>query len=148
MNMICLLLSTTKGRSITDIILIMPDSTTRWSWSSGSTYDYCWHWFLFGSGTALTTTSKSDVGFLVKMRSSCWSTNKSPFRVTHSSFGACLNSAAYMCFYVKRLLDYKPVTTPSYVLMRETEAAREKELEKEKELARMKELEDDLLSTV
>ena len=72
----------------------------------------------------------------------------SPFRVTHSSFGACLNSAAYMCFYVKRLLDYKPVTTPSYVLMRETEAAREKELEKEKELARMKELEDDLLSTV
>jgi ubiquitin carboxyl-terminal hydrolase 22/27/51 len=53
-----------------------------------------------------------------------------------------------MCFYFKRLLDYKPVTTPSYVLMRETEAAREKELEKEKELARMKEVEDDLLSTV
>ena len=53
-----------------------------------------------------------------------------------------------MCFYVKRLLDYQPVTTPSYRLMRETEAAREKELEKEKELARMKEVEDDLLSTV
>ncbi|KAF8813509.1 cysteine proteinase [Phlegmacium glaucopus] len=69
-------------------------------------------------------------------------------KVSHSSFGACLNSAAYMCFYVKRHLDYKPITTPSYVLMRETEAAREKELEKEKELARMKELEDDLLSTV
>jgi len=68
--------------------------------------------------------------------------------VTHSNFGACLNSAAYMCFYVKRHLDYKPITTPSYVLMRETEAAREKELEKEKELARMKEVEDDLLSTV
>ena len=110
-------------------------------------------WFLLtlvlsGSGTALTTTSKSnfDSFLCILTRMSCLSTR--PFRVTHSSFGACLNSAAYMCFYVKRLLDYKPVTTPSYVLMRETEAAREKELEKEKELARMKEVEDDLLSTV
>ena len=29
MNMICLLLSTTKGKSIMDIILIMPGLTTR-----------------------------------------------------------------------------------------------------------------------
>lgn len=44
---------------------------------------------------------------------------------------------------------------PSYILTRETEAAKEKEMEKEKELekekeaaARMKELEDDLLATL
>ncbi|KAF8151031.1 hypothetical protein B0H34DRAFT_731104 [Crassisporium funariophilum] len=67
-------------------------------------------------------------------------------KVTHSGLGACLNSAAYMCFYVKRHLDYKPYVTPTYVLMRENEAAREKELEKEKEAARMKEVEDDLLA--
>jgi ubiquitin carboxyl-terminal hydrolase 22/27/51 len=53
-----------------------------------------------------------------------------------------------MCFYVKRHLDYKALTTPTYVLTRETEAVREKELEKEKEAARMKEVEDDLLATV
>lgn len=33
-----------------------------------------------------------------------------------------------MCFYVKKHLDYKPNTTPSYVLAREIEASREKEL--------------------
>lgn len=75
-------------------------------------------------------------------------------RVTHSSLGTCLNSSAYMCFYVKRHLDYKAYVTPSYILTRETEAAREKEMEREKELekekeaARMKELEDDLLATL
>lgn len=53
-----------------------------------------------------------------------------------------------MCFYVKRQLDYKPNTTPSYVLTRENEVLREKEMEKEKEAARMKEVEDDLLSMV
>lgn len=68
--------------------------------------------------------------------------------MTHSTLGACLNSAAYMCFYVKRHLDYKPYMTPSYILARESEAQREKEMEKEKEAARMKELEDDLLSTL
>lgn len=69
-------------------------------------------------------------------------------RVTHTTLGACLKSAAYMCFYVKRHLDYKPYMTPSYVLTRETEAVREKEMEKEKEAARMKEVEDALLATV
>ncbi|KAF5326836.1 hypothetical protein D9619_004989 [Psilocybe cf. subviscida] len=69
-------------------------------------------------------------------------------KVTHSTLGACLSSAAYMCFYVKRHLDYKPYMTPSYILARESEAQREKEMEKEKEAARMKELEDDLLSTL
>jgi ubiquitin carboxyl-terminal hydrolase 22/27/51 len=68
-------------------------------------------------------------------------------RVTHSNLGACLSSAAYMCFYVKRHLDYKPYMTPTYVLARETEAVKEKELEKEKELARDKELEEALLAT-
>jgi ubiquitin carboxyl-terminal hydrolase 22/27/51 len=64
-----------------------------------------------------------------------------------------------MCFYVKRHLDYKAYVKPSYILTRETEAAKEKEkemekekekeLEKEKEAAaRMKELEDDLLATL
>ncbi|KAJ7266551.1 hypothetical protein C8J57DRAFT_1328141 [Mycena rebaudengoi] len=69
-------------------------------------------------------------------------------KVTHANLGACLNSSAYMCFYVKRHLDYKPYVTPSYVLTRETEAVREKEMEKEKEAARMKEVEDALLATV
>ncbi|KAF5379838.1 hypothetical protein D9615_005767 [Tricholomella constricta] len=69
-------------------------------------------------------------------------------KVTPSNLGACLNSPAYMCFYVKRHLDYKPHMTPTYVLARETEAVREKEMEKEKEAARMKEVEDALLATV
>ena len=70
------------------------------------------------------------------------------FRVTNSNLGACLNSPAYMCFYVKRHLDYKPDMTPTYVQTRENEAVREKELEKEKERARNKEVEDALLATV
>ncbi|PFH51097.1 hypothetical protein AMATHDRAFT_143422 [Amanita thiersii Skay4041] len=69
-------------------------------------------------------------------------------KVTHTTLGACLKSAAYMCFYVKRHLDYKPHMTPSYVRAREAEAAKERELEKEKEAARIKELEDALLATV
>ncbi|KAG6817229.1 hypothetical protein H0H87_011286 [Tephrocybe sp. NHM501043] len=69
-------------------------------------------------------------------------------KVTPSTLGACLNSPAYMCFYVKRHLDYKVETRPTYVLARETEAVREKEKEKEKEAARMKEVEDALLATV
>jgi len=70
------------------------------------------------------------------------------FRVTNSNLGTCLNSPAYMCFYVKRHLDYKPDMTPTYVQTRENEAVREKELEKEKERARNKEVEDALLATV
>lgn len=69
-------------------------------------------------------------------------------RVTKSNLGACLGSLAYMCFYVKRHLDYKPYMTPTYVLARETEAVREKEQELEKERARIKEVEDALLATV
>lgn len=69
-------------------------------------------------------------------------------KVTHSALEECLKSSAYMCFYVKRHLDYKPHVVPSYVLTRELEASREKELEKEQEAARMKELEDALLATV
>ncbi|KAF8629978.1 hypothetical protein AX17_005543 [Amanita inopinata Kibby_2008] len=69
-------------------------------------------------------------------------------KVAHTSMGACLKSVAYMCFYVKRHLDYKPYMTPSYVRAREAEAAKERELEKEKEAARIKELEDALLATV
>ena len=72
-------------------------------------------------------------------------------RVTHSTLGACLQAQAYMCFYVKRHLDYKPWMTPSYVVAREAEAVKEKEREREKEakdLAHMKEVEDTLLSMV
>ena len=49
-----------------------------------------------------------------------------------------------MCFYVKRHLDYKPWSTPSYVKAREAEAVKEKERER----ARMKEVEDALLGTI
>ncbi len=52
-------------------------------------------------------------------------------------------------------MDYKAYVTPSYILARVTEAAREKELEREKEIekekevaARMKEVEDDILATL
>ncbi|KAJ7503328.1 hypothetical protein B0H11DRAFT_1975258 [Mycena galericulata] len=72
-------------------------------------------------------------------------------KVTHANLSACLNSNPYMCFYVKRHLDYKPYMTPTYVLTRETEAVREKEMERQKEQARIKEvrdLEDALLATV
>ncbi|KAF9262427.1 cysteine proteinase [Marasmius fiardii PR-910] len=69
-------------------------------------------------------------------------------KITHSTLGDCLKSSAYMCFYVKRHLEYKPHMTPGYVLTREAEAIREKEMEKEKEAARMKEVEDALLATV
>lgn len=69
-------------------------------------------------------------------------------KVTLANLGTCLNSTAYMCFYVKRHLDYKPYMKPTYVLARESEAVREKEMEKEKEAARMKEVEDALLATV
>ncbi|EKM58343.1 uncharacterized protein PHACADRAFT_140190 [Phanerochaete carnosa HHB-10118-sp] len=72
-------------------------------------------------------------------------------KVTHSTLGACLNSQVYMCFYVKRHLDYKPWSTPSYVKTREKEAVKEKEREREKEAAaRMKEreFEDELLAAI
>ena len=69
-------------------------------------------------------------------------------RVADATLGACLKSTAYMCFYVKRHLDYKPYMTPSYVRAREAELVREKELEKEKEAAKLKELEDAILATV
>lgn len=69
-------------------------------------------------------------------------------KVTHSTLGACLGSQAYMCFYVKRRLEYKPNTTPSYKIAREAEAIKEKEREREKEAARMREVEDALLATV
>lgn len=63
--------------------------------------------------------------------------------MTHSSLSACLQSSAYMLFYVERHLNYKPNTVPSYVRMRENEAVREKEreLEKEREKERGKERE-------
>ena len=63
--------------------------------------------------------------------------------MTHSSLSACLQSSAYMLFYVERHLNYKPNTVPSYVRMRENEAVREKEreLQKEREKERGKERE-------
>lgn len=63
-------------------------------------------------------------------------------RVTISSLGECLQSNAYMCFYVKRRLEYKAHTRPTYVLTRETEAVREKE----REAAKNKEIDEGLLA--
>ena len=69
-----------------------------------------------------------------------------------SSLGACLESSAYMCFYVKRRLEYKPHTRPTYVIARETEAMKEKQLEKakekEKEKEKNREIEDALLAVI
>ncbi|KIY43869.1 cysteine proteinase, partial [Fistulina hepatica ATCC 64428] len=88
-------------------------------------------------------------------------------KVTCSSLTACLESAAYMCFYVRRHLEYKPKITPTYrrvhqenetkAAEREREAERERarqaEIEKAKEeeaalYQREKEVEDELLATV
>lgn len=69
-------------------------------------------------------------------------------KVTPSTLETALHSTAYMLFYVKRHLDYRPHTMPTYRLQRDSEAVREKEKEREKEAARMKEVEDALLATV
>jgi len=66
-------------------------------------------------------------------------------KVTHSTLGACLNAPAYMLFYVKRHLDYKPYLVPSYILTREVEAKKEEEREKEKEAARRRGIDDEIL---
>ena len=54
-------------------------------------------------------------------------------KVTPATLAGVLGASApiYMAFYVKRRLDYKPHTTPSYILTREIEAVREREREKE-----------------
>jgi len=69
-------------------------------------------------------------------------------KVTPRTLTQCLRSSAYMCFYVKKHLDYKPYMTPTYVLIREGEIVKEKQREREKELERMKEVENDLLATI
>ncbi|KAI5995829.1 hypothetical protein F5J12DRAFT_907170 [Pisolithus orientalis] len=69
-------------------------------------------------------------------------------KVTLSSLGTCLNSNAYMCFYVKRHLDYKPYMKPTYLVARENDIVREQEQEKMRELARMKEVDDALMATI
>jgi ubiquitin carboxyl-terminal hydrolase 22/27/51 len=78
-------------------------------------------------------------------------------KVTPATLAEVLGTSApiYMAFYVKRRLDYKPYTTPSYVLMRESEAVREREAlaakaraEKEQARDREREVEDELLATV
>lgn len=53
-----------------------------------------------------------------------------------------------MCFYVKKHLDYKPYTIPSYMLTREGELVKERQKEKERELERMKEVDNDILATI
>ncbi|KAI9566917.1 hypothetical protein HD554DRAFT_1077339 [Boletus coccyginus] len=69
-------------------------------------------------------------------------------RVTPSNLGACLSSNAYMCFYVKRHLDYKPYMKPTYRQTRDNDIVREQEQEKLKEMARMKEVDDALMATI
>ncbi|KIJ62909.1 hypothetical protein HYDPIDRAFT_93550 [Hydnomerulius pinastri MD-312] len=69
-------------------------------------------------------------------------------KVTPSTLGACLNSNAYMCFYVKRHLDYKPYMKPTYRVARENDIVREQEQEKQKEMARMKEVDDALMAMI
>ncbi len=71
---------------------------------------------------------------------------RSPSGVTPSTLEAALNSNAYMCFYVKRHLNYRPFAVPSYKVTRETEAVKEKEKKEQQEAARMKEVEDALLA--
>ncbi|KAI0750552.1 cysteine proteinase [Irpex lacteus] len=69
-------------------------------------------------------------------------------KVTHSTLGACLASQAYMCFYVKRHLDYKPYVLPSYIQAREAEMQKERERELQKQRAMEREVEDALLASI
>jgi ubiquitin carboxyl-terminal hydrolase 22/27/51 len=78
-------------------------------------------------------------------------------KVTPATLAEVLGTSApiYMAFYVKRRLDYKPHTTPSYILMRENEVVREREAlaakaraEQEQAREREREVEDELLATV
>ncbi|KAH9958065.1 hypothetical protein BC827DRAFT_1222024 [Russula dissimulans] len=78
-------------------------------------------------------------------------------KVTPATLAGVLRASApiYMVFYVKRRLDYKPHTTPSYILTRESEAVREREAlaakaraEQEQAREREREVEDELLATV
>ncbi|KAI0091235.1 cysteine proteinase [Irpex rosettiformis] len=72
-------------------------------------------------------------------------------KVTHSTLGDCLASQAYMCFYVKRHLDYKPYVLPSYIQAREAEMQKEKEreLQKMREMQAMeREVDDELLASI
>jgi ubiquitin carboxyl-terminal hydrolase 22/27/51 len=57
-----------------------------------------------------------------------------------------LASTAYLLFYVKRSLDYKPLVKPTYVITRETEALKEKEREREKEMKLSQEIDEELMS--
>ena len=58
----------------------------------------------------------------------------------HASLETVLKSNVYMCFYVKRHLDYKPFSLPTYKIARENEAVKEREKEKEKEREKEKDL--------
>ncbi|KAG2145323.1 uncharacterized protein EDB93DRAFT_1241168 [Suillus bovinus] len=69
-------------------------------------------------------------------------------KVTPSTLSECLASNAYMCFYVKRHLDYKPYVKPTYLVAREKDIVREQAMEREKEAARMKEVDDALMAMV
>ncbi|KAG1830548.1 hypothetical protein EV424DRAFT_1578450, partial [Suillus variegatus] len=69
-------------------------------------------------------------------------------KVTPSTLSDCLASNAYMCFYVKRHLDYKPYVKPTYLVAREKDIVREQAMEREKEAARMKEVDDALIAMV
>lgn len=93
------------------------------------------------SGIGSMMTSKSSLHVLLHLLSL-------NARVTPATLGQCLKASAYMLFYVKRHLDYKPYVTPSYVVTRETELAKERQREKDKEQERMREVEDALLATV
>jgi len=56
-------------------------------------------------------------------------------RVTPSSLAACLNppsfATAYMCFYVKRHLDYRPHSVPSYATLAKENGSPTKAVEAE-----------------
>lgn len=69
-------------------------------------------------------------------------------RVTPTTLSKALASTAYMCFFVKRHLDYKPFVPPTYKVAREAEAIKEREKEREKQQSRMREVEDALLNII
>lgn len=102
------------------------------------------------SGIDLTTTSTSSPFLFAarRRRPEHSLTLARAHRVTPATLGAVLAAPAYMCFYVKRHLDYKPYQTPTYILTREVEARKEEAREREKEAARLREVDDALMAIV
>lgn len=69
--------------------------------------------------------------------------------MTHATLESVLKTTAYMCFYIKRHLDYKPFSSPTYRdILKDMDTTKEKDKKEEKESRSRREttVEDELLA--